>query len=182
MQGVDSPTSVSEVVLAWVVGALEKAGRPVGVELAAVGGITVDDCCVGLLAVAPERIYQVTDPFPLELGVGVGVAGARPCEEAPIGVDMVVSLYRCTPVIDEQGRAPSTAAQAQAFAGLTGDAAVIWNALTDVGLLGSDGYGDTLWQAARFSQVFVGDAGGCVGVETRLTLGVGQAGWCLDGS
>lgn len=176
----DSPGSVCATVLDWVRAALDAEARGVGVAMVAVGGVVLDDCCVGALYVAPERIYQTTDPFPTDAGSRFGGI-TNPCEEAPIAIEVVVSLFRCIPVLSAQGRPPSAAEDAAAYDAILGDAAIIWNAVNARGLLGDDGYGDTLWLRANVAQQFLPADGGCIGIETRMVLGVGQTGWCLVG-
>lgn len=175
----ETPLTVCSAVLAYVQSALERSGRPVGVAMVAVGGVVLDDCCMGALYVAPERFFKTTDPFPLELGLR-GLGGTEVCEEAPIALELVVSLFRCIPVLDDQGNAPSVDEQTAAYADILTDAATVWNEVNGVPILGDDGYGDSQWLRARVSQTFVPAEGGCLGIETRLTLGVGQSGWCGD--
>lgn len=172
----ETPYTVCALVLAYVEGELADASRPVGQTLVAVGAATIDDCCTGSLIVAPERIFQTTDPFPTELGFR---AGASPCEDAPIGMDVLIRVDRCVPVMDDKGNAPSNAAEEQAYNDLLIDAALVWKAITSTAFLGDDGFGDPVWQRANISQQFIGAEGGCVAVETRVTLGVGQTGWCV---
>jgi len=172
----ETPYTVCALVLAYVQNRLNEQQRLVGTATVALGGITVADCCTGLLAVAPERIYRTTDPWPTEL-----VGERSPCLDAPIAVDLVVALYRCVPVFDSTGKRAAPAADVEAaYNGLLTDAALIWGALRSEGILGDDGSGDPAWRVANLSQSYVAD-GDCIGVETRVTFGVGQFGWCLEG-
>jgi hypothetical protein len=50
------------------------------------------------------------------------------------------------------------------------DAGVVWNAIQCAELPDD-------WEKASLSQTFVGADGGCVGVETRVTVGVPQSKW-----
>lgn len=170
--------TVCSAVLAYVQSGLEAVSRPVGVAMVAAGGVVLDDCCVGALYVAPERSFKTTDPFPLELGLRPGLGGNEICEEAPIAIEVVVSLFRCMPVLDDLGNAPSLDVQSSAYADILNDAATVWNVVNGDDILGDDNYGDTLWRRSRVTQTFVPAGGGCIGVETRLILGVGQSGWC----
>lgn len=178
----DTPVTVCSIVLAYVVEALENIGRPVADALVAVGTVAIDDCCAGTLYVAPERTYRTTDPFPLEAGLTL-LRPASICEEAPIGIEVVVGLFRCAATADDNGNPPSVDAQNLSATELLNDAATIWNAVTSRALLGDNPYdpGEPLWRRARESQTYVSADGGCVGVETRMTLGVGQSGWCGEG-
>lgn len=176
----ETPYTVCSVVLGYVVDALNKAGREVGIATVAVGAIVVDDCCTGLLAVAPERIYQTTDPFPYELIAMEARHGLRVCEEAPIAVDVSIALFRCVPVFNKAGNGPPDQDEVESvYADLLKDAAIVWGVANGRALLGDDGTGEPLWLSARLSQTFTPADGGCIGIETRVTLGVGQSGWCL---
>lgn len=170
----DTPCSVAAAVLACVQAALQAAGRPAGVTMVAAGGLVVDDCCVGVLLVAPERIYRTIEPFPTE-----ALADGQ-CEDTPIAVDVVVQLSRCVPVIDDRGNPPSTSEQEAAMSALLLDAAVVWNVLAGWGVLGEDSAGDPAWERANLSQLFLGAEGGCIAVESRVTLGIPQVTWCVD--
>jgi hypothetical protein len=174
MAGADSPYSVAAAVLAQVQAGLSECQRPVETAMVAVGGIVVDDCCAGLLVVAIERIFRARSPFPTEAGAD------EQCETATIALELNVYLARCVPTLDDRLNAPSAAVQEAAFAQVLADAAVVWQVATGTALLGDDGTGDPLWERANVGQTFVGPEGGCVGVETRFTLGVGQYGWCVD--
>lgn len=169
----DTPYSVAAAVLAHVQAQLDVCQRPVQSALVAVGGIVVDDCCAGLLAVAVERVFRAEAPFPTERGAD------GPCDEPLIGLDINVYLARCVPVLDDRGTPPTVAAQEAASAGVLADAAIVWQVAVGDALLGDDGYGDALWERANVTQLFTAADGGCVGVETRFTLGVPQYSWCL---
>lgn len=176
----ETPYTVCSIVLAYVRDALDKAGRGVGVATVAVGALVVDDCCDGILAVAPERIYQTTDPFPYELIAMEARHGLRVCEEAPIAVDVSVALFRCVPVLNKAGNGPPDQDVVEGvYAEVLRDAAIVWGVVNGRELLGDDGTGEPVWLAARLSQTFTPAEGGCVGIETHVTLGVGQTGWCL---
>lgn len=171
----ESPFSVAETVKNLALAALVKYNRPVGVAMVAAGGLVVDDCCAGLLLVAPERVYRTVDPFPTEAREDARCAGN------PIAVDLVVVVYRCVPVIKEDGSAPTPGEQEEGLNGILTDGGIVWGVLAGSGLTGDDGYGDPAWERANLNQLFSGPEGGCVAVETRVTVGVGQRGWCLPG-
>lgn len=173
MSGEQTPFSVAAAVLAYVDQALCEAGREPGAKMVAAGGLVVEDCCDGLLIVAPERIYRTVEPFPTE-----ALADAV-CGDYPIAVALVVSVLRCTPTMDDKGRAPSIASQEAALCDLLADGAVVWKALRDRGLLGDDGSGFPDWERAALSQTYFGGEGACVGVETRVTVGIEQSSWCI---
>lgn len=123
------------------------------------GSIAWDDCC-GTLVVTPERVYR-SQQFPTEDTDEVI------CFDGLIAIEFVVLLLRCVPVVDDRGRAPEDSAMQVAYNNLLGDAAVIYNALTGV-------FPD-YWERTNPSQTFVGADGGCIGVETRITIGLEQS-------
>ncbi len=159
---ISSSYTIANQVLCCVRDGLVNANRPeIQASYVAAGSIAWDNCC-GMLVVAPERIYRSTS-FPTE------ETGPEDCNPGLIVVDVLVLLVRCVPTIDDRGRAPSQSALDDAYRTLLDDAAVVWNSL-----LCCD-YED--WERGSISQVFVGAEGGCVGVETRLPLGIEQQRW-----
>ena len=138
------------------------SSEPVIDAYVAAGAIAWDNCC-GTLVVAPEAIYRSAQ-FPIN-GTTDYV-----CETAVIVVDIVVLLLRCVPVIDDRGKAPTAAELGAAHAAIMLDAALIWNTVT--------GELPEGWQRANVNQTFVGASGGCIGVETRLSVGLAQDAWC----
>lgn len=160
-----SPATLARWALCLIEAALANCGRePVNRAHVAAGSIAWDDCC-GMLVVAPERIYR-SRAFPAETG------DEELCYGGDLVVDLMALLVRCVPVVDDRGRAPSGAALDAAYAELLDDAAVVWGAIV----------GATLpeeWLRANVSQTFVGAEGGCIGVETRFTIGVPQRAWSM---
>lgn len=150
--------SVAGDVLGIVREALEVVGRPVSTSYVAAGAISWDDCC-GTLVVMPERVFRST-AFPLESN------DAELCWGGFVCVDLVVLLIRCVPTVTDQGAAPPVDSMAVAYQALLEDAAAVWNRLE-----GPMPHG---WSRAGLNQLFSGDQGGCVGVETRLTVGLDQ--------
>lgn len=160
-----SAADLSEWVLATTLAALEACDRaPITTSYVAAGLAAWDDCC-GSLIVAPERIFHSTT-FPVE------DTGEVICFEGLIAVQFVVILLRCIPVPDSRGNPPSAAQLQAAYSGLMGDAAVVMNAL-------SGDLPDASWERTTCSQAFVGADGGCIGVETRFTLGIPQQEWTI---
>lgn len=140
--------------------ALSDCGRePISTSYVGSGAIAWDDCC-GTLVVVPERIFRSSE-FPDE------DTNEVICFDGLIAIEFSIMLLRCLPVLDERGRAPSQAALDQAYAALLGDAAVIYNAVT--------GQFPDYWERTNPSQTFLGAQGGCVGVETRLIIGLEQS-------
>lgn len=167
---------VASAVLAQVQDALVAAERPVGQTAVAVGGMIVDDPCAGKLTVAVERVFRSTTPWPTE------AITDDECGGNPIGVELLVRVDRCIPVgVTSRGSVPAATATAaeQAHRGLMTDAAVVWNTLAGVAILGDDGFGDVEWVRGSLNQVFVGAEGGGIAVETRVTYGVDSSEWCL---
>lgn len=162
--------TVCAAVLAYVEAALTACGRTPGQTLVSVGGIVVDDCCIGLLQVAPERVYR-TAGFPIEATTD------EVCRKGLLAVDVVVRLDTCAPVLDAKGRAPSIESQEATFTTVLQDAAIVWGAVSSDDILGDD-YGEPAWSRANVTQIFNGPDGGCIGSETRLSIGLPYALWC----
>ena len=156
-------TSVSDVanwLLTHSLTALADCGRaPISTYYVGSGEVAWDDCC-GSLVVTPERVFR-SQAFPAEDTEEVI------CFDGLIAIEFTVLLLRCVPVVDDRGRAPQDSALATAHAELLGDAAVIYNALT--------GPFPDYWERTNPAQVFVGAQGGCIGVETRLIIGLEQS-------
>lgn len=161
-----TPAAVCELWLTRVLDALENCptSEPITDSYVAAGGVAWDSCC-GLLVVAPERVYR-SAAFPIE-GTTDYV-----CETALLTVDLVMLLLRCMPTLDDRGIPPAASALNAAYNSVLTDAAVIWNAMT--------GELPEGWDRANVDQTFVGAEGGCVGVETRMTIGLAQDAWCPD--
>jgi hypothetical protein len=155
---------VAGVLLELTSTALTDCGSDPVEQYVAAGAIAWDNCC-GMLVAAPERIYR-TGIFPEEGSTDVI------CETGELTCDMLVLLLRCVPVLDDRGQAPTTAAMNQAYTAILRDAAIIWNALTSNLPEG--------WMRANVNQLFLGAEGGCIGCETRLTIGLPQEDWCTD--
>lgn len=123
------------------------------------GAIAWDDCC-GTLVVVPERVFR-SQEFPNEDTDEVI------CFDGMIAIELNVMLLRCVPVVDDRGRAPSASLLQVAYDKLLGDAAVLYNALTSQ-------FPD-YWERTNPAQTFIGAQGGCIGVETRFTIGLEQS-------
>lgn len=165
-----TPQSVCELVLGLVNAELQACGRPVGTAYVHHGDLAVE-CCEGVLAVRWERIFKAGRPFPVEATVDVQC-------EILMGIVIVVSVWRCTPVVGERGEAPAPALVQAAAAGLNTDAAAMWRVLASEVLLEAfDPDDDDEVERGPVNQVPVSAQGGCIGVETRVTLGFQE--WCL---
>lgn len=128
----------------------------------AAGQIAWDDCC-GMLVVAPERVYR-SQIFPTEF------VDREICDRGWLNLDLLILLVRCVPTVDDRGRAPSQTQLDQAYKKILDDAGVVWNAVQCAGLPDE-------WEKAGLSQAFVGADGGCIGIETRVTVGIPQSRW-----
>lgn len=158
-----SAVDVCELWLTRVRDALEACGaEPIDTSYVAAGAIAWDTCC-GLLVAAPERTFRSAQ-FPIE-----GTTDYE-CETAMIVVSIVILLLRCVPTIDDRGKPPPVPQLSAAYQSILNDAAIIWNAVTSELPEG--------WQRANVDQGYVGAEGGCVGVETRLSIGLAQDAWC----
>lgn len=171
----ETPRTVAAAVLAHVEEALTEGGAaPISTAYVALGEVAWDDCC-GQLVVAIERVYRTVEPFPSEATSDVRCAGLL------IAVDVVVELLRCLPVLDDSGNAPTPEALDAAYEPIYRDSALVWNALASADLLGDDGYGDPVWDRANLNQTWIAPQGGCIGTETRVTLGIPSDVWCTGG-
>ena len=158
-----SPHAMADWWLCVVREALTGHSRdPIGRAYVAAGAIAWDDCC-GMLVVAPESVYRSVT-FPTEN------TDEENCYAGDIAMNLLILLVRCVPVVDDRGRAPSGEALDGAYRNLMDDAAVIWNAVTCVDLPES-------WMRSGVRQSFVGANGGCIGIETRLTVGLDYTNW-----
>ena len=154
-----STIDVAQWLLDTTAQALDDCGRePISRAYVAAGEVAWDDCC-GMLVVAPERVFR-SQTFPSQ------ASDEEICFGGFIAVDYVVLLVRCVPVVTNDGRAPSAAALQAAYDELLGDAAVVFNAVA------SDM--PDYWVRTSPAQSFVGANGGCIGVETRVTIGIEQ--------
>jgi hypothetical protein len=160
-----SAHDVAAWLLAQVESALAECDRePLNRAYVAAGQIAWDDCC-GMLVVAPERVFR-SSTFPVQ------ETNEELCWGGYLTVDLLVLLVRCIPTVDDRGRAPSAAALDAAYTGIIEDAAVVFNAVISA-------MPNREWMRATPTQTFVGAEGGCIGVETRLTLGIPQNEWAL---
>ena len=160
-----TPADVCALLLGRIRDALVLCGRDVQTAYVAAGSVAWDNCC-GQLVVAPERVYR-TARFPLE---GPDENG---CFDGLIALDLVVLLLRCVPVIEDDGSVPDDLELSAAYTGILADAAVIWDVLASTQL-------PEWWERANENQVYVGAEGGCIGVETRVTVGVDAELWCAQ--
>lgn len=160
------PFELCEWLQASILAELTVCGSdPISTTYPGVGLVAWDDCC-GQLVVTPERIYRSVE-FPLE-----DTTDER-CDGGMIAVDLLATLVRCVPTLDDRGQAPSAAALSAAHKKVLDDAAIVWRALlADI---------DPEMDRASINQTFTGGEGGCIAIESRVTIGVPSALWCVDG-
>ena len=161
------PFELCEWMRGLILAELDECARPaITTTYSGVGIVAWDDCC-GQLVVSPERIYRTTT-FPGET--------AEPeycCFGGTIAVPLLATLVRCVPVPDDRGRPPKADALAAAHKAILDDAAVVWQAVSRPAMPNE-------WERAIVSQSFIGAEGGCISIETRLTVGVEAAQWCTE--
>lgn len=157
--------TAGERIRGYVAARLAAAGHQVGMSYVGAGLIAWDDCC-GMLVVVPERVYQ-TAVFPAE---GPDVNG---CYDGEVALALVVLWLACMPTIDDRGNVPTEADMRLAYATFLDGAGVVWNALAAP----PAAWG---WLSTGLNQTFIGTEGGCIGVESRLTVGIDAEQWCVD--
>ena len=159
------PFELCEYVQSSILAALDDCGRgAVTTTYPGVGLIAWDDCC-GQLVVSPERIYR-SDVFPSEATTD------ERCNAGTIVVDILASLVRCVPVPGDTGRPPTASALSAAHKVILDDAGVVWSAVSAPLPVENE------WERSSISQSFAGGEGGCISIETRLTIGVESERWC----
>ncbi|MCC9686860.1 hypothetical protein [Streptomyces sp. MNU103] len=122
----------------------------------------------GQLTVNVRQVFPSSpDRFP---ALDTSVQGVRGC--APphaTGVELVVTLLRCAPVMDESGCPPSCEELTEAARAVHVDAATVYSALYCC----LPGLSPNPRRPRRFvlgPLQIVGPAGGCVGLEQRVTV------------
>jgi hypothetical protein len=141
------------------------AGAPARVcEVA--GQLAWDNCDCGVLAVTVDRMYPST-MFPQQAPPVQLAAACPPPYEA---VDLAVTVLRCAPGPDGQGRSPSCTQLDAASLTWFLDVDAVRQALACclVGLRDAD----TVVDFVLRDTVPLGPEGGCVGSETRLAVGL----------
>jgi hypothetical protein len=161
----ESPIAVAEVMMNRALAALEAnpLSEPIVESYVIMGELAFDNCC-GVLAAAPfatfkssvfpQRVVNMTDP-----------------DLSLLCVDIIIILLRCAPAIDDQGNPPSPADMSAAFTQASHDAAVIYDAMLAPMPEG--------WERASLEQEFTGAEGGCIAIDTRMTVGLPQTDWCV---
>lgn len=127
----------------------------------------------GQLTVHVERIYA-TSSFPTEERAGV-VQGGRNCVPVQTtAVELVVTLLRCAPTMDERGCPPACEELAEAAQIVHVDGVVIYNALLCcLPTTGTGRHGPAFLLGAQRP---LAPEGGCMGVEQRLTVALRNCG------
>lgn len=154
---------VVKLYLDEVCRAVDRAGcAPVDRAYPSVGLIAWDDC--NQLTVGTERVYR-SIVFPTEY------LGTEDCFAGYIAMVLNVTLTRCAPSDDGAGHEPTVENLTVHHNAIMRDAAVIWNVLA--GWMPDDD-----WERASLSQAFMGNAGGTIAIEHRVTVGLDSELWC----
>lgn len=161
----ESPIAVAEVMMNRALVALQ--ANPLSALITesyvVVGELAFDECC-GTLAAAPIRTFKSAS-FPQQ------ATDVTNCDSSLLAVDIAVILLRCAPTIDAQGNPPSPEEMSTAFTAASHDGAVVLNAMmADM----PEG-----WERANLEQTFEGAEGGCIAIDTRMTVGLPQTDWCV---
>lgn len=123
-----------------------------------VGETAWDQCCPdGQLWANIERIFTYKT-FP------IAAANVEGCQ-TPLAADVVIGLIRCAPTMNTNGEAPTPDQLTNAAIEFYADAQAIYQ-----GLICCLVPTRRCQEFAMGAQRFIGPRGGCVGVETRLTI------------
>ncbi|MGW9410306.1 hypothetical protein [Streptomyces diastaticus] len=130
----------------------------------------------GQLTVNVARIFPSSpDRFPAQ---DVSVQGVRGCTPPHItAVELVVTLLRCVPTVDETGCAPTCEELNEAAQAIHVDAATVYSALWCC----LPGLSPNPRRPRRFvlgAQTIIGPQGGCAGLEQRVTVALPGCGQC----
>lgn len=133
-----------------------------------------DNCdCDGQVAFAIQSVYG-SDRFPVPADA---TKDWSPCGPRWQVAQVVVSIVRCVPTMDEQGHPPSCPAELTAALILEDDRTAVRQALACC--LDDLKTASTIGAWALNPTVTVGELGGCAGVETTFLVGVRS---CLCGT
>jgi hypothetical protein len=127
-----------------------------------------DNCdCGGQLALAIQSVYG-SEKFP---GPASGISWTK-CSPRWIVAQVMVSVTRCVPTMDESGNPPLCSASLAAAITLENDRTAVRQAIA---CCLRQIYEATPWRVGQWllgpSQT-VGELGGCAGVETTFLIGV----------
>jgi hypothetical protein len=133
----------------------------------------------GQLSVSVVRLYGSTlDQFPVEVRAVQGVKGCPPLLTA---VDLLVTVLRCAPTMDEGGCPPSCEDLADAARVLHVDMVTVANSVLCC-LPGTDPARPRGRRFVLGAQRTVGPQGGCVGLEQRVTVALAGCGCPQEGA
>ncbi|WP_413808112.1 hypothetical protein [Streptomyces sp. OE57] len=129
----------------------------------------------GQLTVSASRLFPAGQNFPAEDRT---VQGVRGCQVAPFtALELVITLLRCAPVMDEGGCPPTCEEQTEAARVLHVDMSTVYSALWCC----LPELGPNPRRPYRFvmgAQRVIGPEGGCVGLEQRVTVALPGCGKC----
>lgn len=159
----ESPIAVAEVMMNRALAAIEACPNslPIHDSFCVIGELVWDECC-GVLVGVPLRTFK-SATFPQQ-----DVSNST---NNLLAVDIDIVLLRCLPVMDTNGNIPSTEELSATFAAASMDAAVIFDTMLNDPPPG--------WETANIEQTFDAE-GGCIAIDTRLTVGLPQTDWCVD--
>lgn len=126
-----------------------------------------DACDCGQLALAVRRRYS-SRAFPTD-GTDTVVGN---CENSIIVFDCALSIVRCVPIPDVNGRPPTAAALSNAAAIQEDDAYVVWNATYCYLVRLRDTTPRHIADFVINDQVSLGPQGGCSGTELHFKFGL----------
>lgn len=156
---------VADFYLSAIQAALTAAGSdPITLAYVGVGVPVWDDCC-GQLVVSIENAYEA-GAFPRENG------DERRCDPDMVALVVSAALVRCVPTLTSTGQAPKQADLTASHLALYRDAVTVWRAMAE------PPPADYEWSTALLRQTPVTPTGGCVSIETRLTVGVPTSIYC----
>ncbi len=170
-----SPAAIVTGIGACVVDALEQtpAGAPAR-QCLLLPTLTIpwDNCdCGGQIALAIQEVYG-SDRFPNR----AESKDWQPCGPAWTVVQVLLSVTRCVPTMDDQGQPPPCPASLAAAITLENDRTAVRQALA---CCLTDLRNDTrIFGWALQSSTTVGELGGCAGVETPFLFSIKS---CLCG-
>jgi hypothetical protein len=128
------------------------------------GSIAWDDCTCGMLAVSVNRVYP-SEPFPVQQTTVV----SGQCTAAWQVAEIVIQAIRCAPQPEGQDLAPSCTALAASAVEINRDAHDVYSAVERALCQMRD---TDVVDYLISGQTFQGPAGGCVGSELRVLVGL----------
>lgn len=160
----DSPAAVAEVMMTRVLTALEDCpdSDEITESYVFMGDLAWDECC-GVVAASWIRTFKSAQ-FPQP------VVDVTDCDSSMLAVDLVIIVLRCAPSVEVTGVLPTPQEINDSSIKIGADAALVLDAVMAELPKG--------WERANVEQTISGADGGCVAIDTRLTVGLPQTDWC----